>query len=121
MILNNDPAKNGIVRLSAVGKTFQIGNSTTRVLKGISFSVQASEFVSVVGPSGSGKSTLLNMITGIDAPTAGEVFVTGRSIHDMNENSLAAWRGENVGIIFQFYQMLPALNLLQNVNQIAKL
>ncbi len=115
MILNNGPAKNGIVRLSAVGKTFQIGNSTVRVLKGISFSVHAGEFVSVVGPSGSGKSTLLNMITGIDAPTAGEVLVTGRSIHDMNENSLAAWRGENVGIIFQFFQMLPALNLLQNV------
>lgn len=115
MNLDSDPEKNGIVRLSAVDKTFQVGNSVVRVLKGISLSVQAGEFVSVVGPSGSGKSTLLNMISGIDAPTTGEVLVTGRPIHDMNENSLAAWRGEHAGIIFQFFQMLPALNLLQNV------
>jgi len=115
MIPDSGPEKSGIVRLSAVNKTFQIGNSAVHVLKGISFSVDAGEFVSVVGPSGSGKSTLLNMISGIDAPTAGEVLVTGRSIHGMGENELAAWRGVNVGIIFQFFQMLPALNLLQNV------
>ena len=109
------PTENGIVRLSAVDKTFHVGDSAVRVLKDISFSVQAGEFVSVVGPSGSGKSTLLNMMTGIDAPSTGEVVVTGRAIHAMSENALAAWRGENVGIIFQFFQMLPALNLLQNV------
>jgi len=111
----NTPTENGIVRLSAVDKTFHVGDSAVRVLKDISFSVQAGEFVSVVGPSGSGKSTLLNMMTGIDAPSTGEVVVTGRAIHAMSENALAAWRGENVGIIFQFFQMLPALNLLQNV------
>ena len=109
------PTENGIVRLSAVDKTFHVGDSAVRVLKDISFSVQAGEFVSVVGPSGSGKSTLLNMMTGIDAPSTGEVVVTGRAIHAMSENALAAWRGENVGIIFQFFQMIPALNLLQNV------
>ena len=111
----NTPTENGIVSLSAVDKTFHVGDSAVRVLKDISFSVQAGEFVSVVGPSGSGKSTLLNMMTGIDAPSTGEVVVTGRAIHAMSENALAAWRGENVGIIFQFFQMLPALNLLQNV------
>jgi putative ABC transport system ATP-binding protein len=68
-----------------------------------------------VGPSGNGKSTLLNMITGIDRPTSGEVIVTGREVHRMSENQLAAWRGQHVGIIFQFFQMLPALTLLQNV------
>lgn len=115
MNLENTPTENGIVRLSAVDKTFHVGDSAVRVLKDISFSVQAGEFVSVVGPSGSGKSTLLNMMTGIDAPSTGEVVVTGRAIHAMSENALAAWRGENVGIIFQFFQMLPALNLLQNV------
>jgi len=115
MILDNDTAINGILRLSAVDKTFHIGDSEVRVLKGISFSIKSGEFVSVVGPSGSGKSTLLNMITGIDAPSAGEVLVTGRSIHSMSENALAVWRGKNVGIIFQFFQMLPALSLLQNV------
>ena len=111
----NTPIENSIVSLSGVEKTFPVGDSAVRVLKGISFSVQAGEFVSVVGPSGSGKTTLLNMMTGIDAPSAGQVVVTGRAIHGMSENALAAWRGENVGIIFQFFQMLPALNLLQNV------
>jgi putative ABC transport system ATP-binding protein len=77
--------------------------------------VKGGEFVSIVGPSGNGKSTLLNMITGIDRPTDGEVVVTGREVHRMSENQLASWRGENVGIIFQFFQMLPALSLLQNI------
>ena len=69
----------------------------------------------IVGPSGNGKSTLLNMITGIDHPSEGEVIVTGKPVHSMSENELAVWRGEHVGIIFQFFQMLPALSLLHNV------
>jgi len=84
-------------------------------LKGVSFHVKAGEFVSIVGPSGTGKSTLLNMITGIDRPTSGEIIVTGKPVHRMSEDQLAGWRGDNVGIIFQFFQMLPALNLVQNV------
>ena len=115
MSIDTNAPQNSVLRLIEVEKHFNLGNSIVPVLKGITFSVQAGEFVSIVGPSGSGKSTLLNMITGIDAPTAGDVLVTGRSIHGMSENELAAWRGENVGIIFQFFQMLPALNLLQNV------
>jgi putative ABC transport system ATP-binding protein len=81
----------------------------------VSFEVSGGESVAIVGPSGNGKSTLLNMITGIDHPTAGEVVVNGRSLPHMSENQLAAWRGESVGIVFQFFQMLPALSLLQNV------
>jgi len=104
-----------IVRIKDVVKDFQVGNSTITILKGISFKVQTGEFVSIVGPSGNGKSTLLNMITGIDRPTSGEIIVTGRQVHKMSEDHLAAWRGDNVGIIFQFFQMLPALSLLQNV------
>ena len=104
-----------IVQISDVVKDFQVGNSTITILKGISFKVQTGEFVSIVGPSGNGKSTLLNMITGIDRPTSGEIIVTGRQVHKMSEDGLAAWRGEYVGIIFQFFQMLPALSLLQNV------
>jgi putative ABC transport system ATP-binding protein len=73
------------------------------------------EFVSIVGPSGNGKSTLLNMITGIDRPTGGQVIVTGHQVHKMSENQLASWRGERVGIVFQFFQMLPSLSLLQNI------
>ena len=73
------------------------------------------EFVSIVGPSGSGKSTLLNMITGIDRPTSGEVVVGGKPIHELSENELARWRGRNVGVIFQFFQLLPTLSVLENV------
>lgn len=104
-----------IVQVKDVVKSFPVGDSEVTILKGISFNVKRGEFVSIVGPSGNGKSTLLNMITGIDRPSDGEVVVTGRDVHTMSENKLAAWRGEYVGIIFQFFQMLPALSLLQNI------
>jgi putative ABC transport system ATP-binding protein len=104
-----------LVQVKDVVKSFKVGDGEVTILKGLSFDVKDGEFVSIVGPSGNGKSTLLNMITGIDRPTAGEVIVTGREVHKMSENKLAAWRGEHVGIIFQFFQMLPALSLLQNV------
>jgi putative ABC transport system ATP-binding protein len=104
-----------IVQVKQVVKSFKVGDGEVTILKGISFDVKQGEFVSIVGPSGNGKSTLLNMITGIDRPTDGDVVVTGRNLNKMSENQMAAWRGENVGIIFQFFQMLPALSLLQNV------
>ena len=109
------PGRDPIVQVKSVVKSFPMGDDEITILKGISFDVHAGEFVTVVGPSGNGKSTLLNMITGIDHPSAGEVTVTGRPLHQMNENDLATWRGEHVGIVFQFFQMLPALSLLQNV------
>jgi len=104
-----------VVEVKNVVKSFPVGDGEVTILKGLSFDVKDGEFVSIVGPSGNGKSTLLNMITGIDRPTGGEVIVTGQEVHKMSENKLAIWRGENVGIIFQFFQMLPALSLLQNV------
>ena len=104
-----------VVEVKDVVKSFPVGDGEVTILKGLSFDVKDGEFVSIVGPSGNGKSTLLNMITGIDRPTDGEVIVTGQQVHKMSENKLAIWRGENVGIIFQFFQMLPALSLLQNV------
>jgi putative ABC transport system ATP-binding protein len=104
-----------IVAVKDVVKRFPVGDDEITVLKGISFDVTNGEFVTIVGPSGNGKSTLLNMITGIDRPSDGEVIVTGREVHEMSENELANWRGDHVGIIFQFFQMLPALSLLQNV------
>jgi putative ABC transport system ATP-binding protein len=115
---NGNNGSNGVgpvVQIKDVVKTFPVGGGEVTVLKGLSFDVKTGEFVSIVGPSGNGKSTLLNMITGIDRPTSGEVIVTGREVHKMSENQLAAWRGQHVGIIFQFFQMLPALTLLQNV------
>ena len=107
----NDP----IIQLKDIVKAFPVGDSEITVLHGISLDINPGEFVSIVGPSGNGKSTLLNMITGIDRPTSGEVIVTGRPVHSMSENQLAKWRGQDVGIIFQFFQMLPSLSLMQNV------
>jgi putative ABC transport system ATP-binding protein len=111
----NKNGNNSVVQVKDVVKSFPVGDGEITILKGISFEVKNGEFVMIVGPSGNGKSTLLNMITGIDHPTDGKVFVTGREIHNMDENDLAIWRGETVGIIFQFFQMLPSLTLLQNV------
>lgn len=112
----NAPCPNGtVVELKHVVKCFTVGEAEVTILKGVSLRVDAGEFVSIVGPSGSGKSTLLNMITGIDHPSTGEVVVLGQPVHTMNENELARWRGRQVGIIFQFFQLLPALTLLKNV------
>jgi putative ABC transport system ATP-binding protein len=111
----NTNGNNHVVEIIDVIKSFPVGDGEVTVLKGLSFDVEKGEFVSIVGPSGNGKSTLLNMITGIDRPTDGEVIVTGLEVHKMSENKLAAWRGKHVGIVFQFFQMLPALSLLQNI------
>ena len=104
-----------LIDVQQVVKSFPVGDGVITILKGISFQVQAGEFLSIVGPSGNGKSTLLNMITGIDRPTGGDVVVLERSLNKMSENQLALWRRHNVGIIFQFFQMLPALTLVENV------
>ncbi len=104
-----------IIDMRNIVKRFPVGKTEITILHGISFNVMPGEFVSIVGPSGNGKSTLLNMVTGIDRPSDGEVIVTGKPVHTMSENQLAKWRGQKVGIIFQFFQMLPALSLLQNV------
>ena len=110
---NGRPAP--IVCVRDVTKRFPAGESEVTVLKGVSLNIYPGEFVAIVGPSGNGKSTLLNMITGIDHPSEGQVIVTGESVHTMSENELAIWRGEHLGIIFQFFQLLPALSLLKNV------
>lgn len=103
------------IDLSDVSKAYQVGTRQVTVLYQVSLRIEPGEFVSVVGPSGSGKSTLLNMITGIDRPTSGQVTINGQSVHALNENQLARWRGRYVGIVFQFFQLLPALTILENV------
>src|SRR6185369_14182002 len=85
------------------------------VLKGIDLTLSTGEFVAIVGKSGSGKSTLLNMITGIDHPSAGQVVINGTNIYAMTESQRSLWRGRNLGIVFQFFQLLPMLSLLENV------
>lgn len=104
-----------MIELSEVVKRYAVGSSEVEILKHVSLQVWPGEFVAIVGPSGSGKSTLLNMITGIDRPSGGEVVVLGERVHKLSENKLARWRGQHVGIVFQFYQLLPALSLLKNV------
>jgi putative ABC transport system ATP-binding protein len=104
-----------VIELRDVVKRYSVGGSEIEILKRVSLQINAGEFVAIVGPSGSGKSTLLNMITGIDRPTAGEVIVLGEAVHKLSENGLARWRGGCVGIIFQFFQLLPALTLHKNV------
>jgi putative ABC transport system ATP-binding protein len=104
-----------LIELRDVVKTYETGAGGVTVLKKVSLKVRPGESVSMVGPSGSGKSTLLNMITGIDRPTSGEVYVGCQAIHKLSENQLARWRGRNVGVIFQFFQLLPTLTVLENV------
>jgi len=103
------------IQLQKVVKTFKNAAGEFRVLKGIDLTLRGGEFVAIVGKSGSGKSTLLNMITGIDHPTGGQVIINGVNIYNMNESRRAQWRGRNLGIVFQFFQLLPMLTLLENV------
>ncbi len=96
-------------------KAFKNAAGEFTVLKGIDASFAQGEFVSVVGRSGSGKSTLLNMMTGIDHPTSGTVRIAGTFLHTMDEGQMSVWRGKQMGIVFQFFQLLPMLTLLENV------
>ena len=104
-----------LVSLQNVEKVFQTKAGPFKALQGVDMQVDAGEFVAVVGPSGSGKSTLINMITGIDRPTTGEVYVAGERLTQMSENKVARWRGRNVGVVFQFFQLLPTLTVVENV------
>jgi putative ABC transport system ATP-binding protein len=103
------------IQLRQVVKTFHNAAGDFTALKGIDAAFREGEFVSIVGRSGSGKSTLLNMMTGIDHPTSGEVRVGAAVLQRMNEGQMSVWRGRNMGIVFQFFQLLPMLTLLENV------
>ena len=108
--------KNGnIIEMRQVIKVFHSAAGEYRALKGIDLQIGAGEFVGVIGRSGSGKSTLINMITGIDRPTSGDVLVDGTAVQKLNENRMARWRGRSLGIVFQFFQLLPNLSVLDNV------
>jgi len=109
------PATQPQIELRDVFKSYETGAGEIAVLKDVSLQVPQGDFVSIVGPSGSGKSTMLNMITGIDYPTRGEVLIDGQAVHGLSENRLARWRGKHVGVIFQFFQLLPTLTILENV------
>ena len=104
-----------LISLEGVRKTYKSKAGELHALRGVDFQVGTGEFVAIVGPSGSGKSTLINMITGIDRPTEGEVYVAGERLTKMSENRVAKWRGRNVGVVFQFFQLLPTLTVIENV------
>jgi putative ABC transport system ATP-binding protein len=103
-----------LIRLQAVDKAYGHGALAHPALSGVDLDIASGDMVAIVGPSGSGKSTILNLVTGIDRPTAGTVEVDGRRIDEMDEEELAQWRGQRVGIVFQFFQLLPTLTALEN-------
>ena len=103
-----------LIVLAGVEKVYRMGRVDYRALRGVDLAIDTGEMVAVVGPSGSGKTTILNLVTGIDRPTTGTVTVEGRRIDTLSEEELAVWRGANVGIIFQFFQLLPTLSALEN-------
>ncbi len=104
-----------MIRLEKVTRSYTMGQRTLFALRDVSLDIRAGEFVAVTGPSGSGKSTMLNLIGGIDKPDRGRVWVDGLQVDSMDENRLARWRGGKIGIVFQFFQLLPTLTALENV------
>jgi ABC-type lipoprotein export system ATPase subunit len=104
-----------IIKMNKIVKSYKTAAGEFVVLKGVYANFYKGEFVGVIGKSGSGKSTLINMITGIDRPTSGEVYVGDIPVHKLSENQMSIWRGRNLGIVFQFFQLLPTLSLLENI------
>lgn len=109
------PLTRPLMVLKDLVKRYDSASGPFIALKQVSLEVKAGEFVAVVGKSGSGKSTLLNLVTGIDSATSGEVWIDGAAVHRMNETQLASWRGRHVGVVFQFFQLLPTLTVAENV------
>ena len=104
-----------VVDLEGVTKVYETGSGDFPALSDADLAIDGGEFVAIVGKSGSGKSTLLNMLTGIDRPTSGVVRVNGTVLDDLSENEVARWRGDNVGLVFQFQQLMPTLTIVENV------
>jgi putative ABC transport system ATP-binding protein len=109
-----EPVEVPLIELAGVDKTYRTGSVEYQALRGVDLAVSPGEMVAIVGSSGSGKSTILNLVAGIDRPTAGRVTVDGNSVGEMSEEELAVWRGTRVGIVFQFFQLLPTLTALEN-------
>jgi putative ABC transport system ATP-binding protein len=108
------PAQTPLVVLAGVEKTYQSGRVPFRALRGIDLEIWAGEMVAIVGPSGSGKTTIVNLIAGIDRPSAGTVTVNGTRLDRLGEENLAIWRRANIGLVFQFFQLMPTLSALDN-------
>jgi ABC-type lipoprotein export system ATPase subunit len=113
--IDSSNGNHSMIELRDVVKNYKTAVGDFPALKEVDLHIQAGEFVSIIGKSGSGKSTLLNMITGIDRPTQGEVWVNRTAVHELNENRMARWRGANLGIVFQFFQLLPTISIIENI------
>lgn len=109
------PATEAAVRLRSVTKEYTLGTETLRAVDGVSLEVPTGQFVAVVGRSGSGKSTLLNLLAGIDTPTSGEIWVAGRELSRLSDDALTRMRRETLGIVYQFFNLLPTLSVRENV------
>lgn len=112
---NFTESSSDLIQMRDVVKTFSSAAGKFTALRGINLNLNEGDFIAVIGKSGSGKSTLLNMLTGIDHPTSGQVLVKGVDLHAMSESKRSLWRGNNLGVVFQFFQLLPMLNLMENV------
>jgi putative ABC transport system ATP-binding protein len=108
-------AKDSIVQIRGVAKNYKRGGETVHVLENLDLDIQRGDFIALMGPSGSGKTTLLNLIGGLDRPSVGTVSVDGHAINQLSEGALAKWRGDNVGFVFQMYNLLPVLTAERNV------
>ena len=104
-----------ILRVENLRKTYGSGENAVHALDGVSFSVQKGEFVAIIGPSGSGKSTLLHILGGVDKPTSGKVWMDGKDVYTQNDDQLAVFRRRQVGLIYQFYNLIPVLNVVENI------
>lgn len=111
MVVTQSP----LISLRGVKKTYATGGVEVQALKGIDLEVHAGEFLGILGKSGAGKTTLVNMIAGLDHLSEGQVIVNDVNVQSLNESDLALWRGKNIGVIFQSFQLLPTLNLLDNI------
>lgn len=104
-----------ILKIENLTKIYGSGENEVRALDNVSFSVDKGEFLAIIGPSGSGKSTLLHMIGGVDRPTSGKIFMNGQDVYAQNEDQLAIFRRRQVGLIYQFYNLIPILNVTENM------
>ncbi len=104
-----------ILRVENLTKVYGTGENEVRALDSVSFSVRKGEFVAIIGPSGSGKSTLLHILGGVDKPTGGKVFMNGQDVYAQNDDQLAIFRRRQVGLIYQFYNLIPVLNVTENI------
>ena len=104
-----------ILKVENLTKIYGAGNAEVRALDGVSFAVEKGEFLAIIGPSGSGKSTLLHALGGVDRPTSGKVYMNGQDVYAQNEEQLAIFRRRHVGLIYQFYNLIPVLNVVENM------